>query len=70
MKKVENFYGYDIYELSKEECRENYRVFPCLCAFCDNWDEYEDGVRTPNASECDFENLQEAKQWCKEYDRT
>lgn len=69
MKKIASMYGYEIYELSREEARKEGRVYPCLCAFYDDWDDEEDGVRDVNYSECEFDNLDEANEWCKEYRR-
>lgn len=69
MKHLTTECGYDIYELSKEECKEHGRVYPTLCAFYSDWDESEDGERHVNDSECEFETLREAKSWCKYYQR-
>lgn len=69
MKKIDNFYGYDIYELSLAECRENGIQYPTLTAFYDDWDEDEDGQRTWSAGECDFDTIEEAREWCREYSR-
>lgn len=69
MKLVATYYGYDVFELTATECRQFEREFPCLCVYYDNWDDAEDGVRTPNNSESEFGSLAEAKAWCKEYRR-
>ena len=69
MERVASVFGYDIYELSKEECRKNGRVYPTFCVFPDNWDEEEDGERQVNLSETEEVNLTEAKCWCSYYRR-
>ena len=69
MKQVANFYGFDIYELTEQEAKKACRVYPCLCAFPDNWDEDEDGEREVDISECEFDSLVEAETWCRRYRR-
>ena len=69
MIRIASVCGYDIYELTKEECKANGRVYPTLCAFYDDWDEEEDGERHVNTSESEFETLKEAKEWCNYYQR-
>jgi hypothetical protein len=69
MERLTSAWGYDIYELSKEECKENGRVYPTLCAFSSDWDEAEDGERHVDNSESEFETLKEAKGWCNYYQR-
>lgn len=69
MKKVTTKYGYDVYELTKDECKRNGRIYPLLCAFPNDWDEKEDGKRHVNYSNSEFETLQEFEDWAKEYRR-
>lgn len=69
MEKVTSFYGYDIFALTREEARRNGRIYPCLCAFYNDHDEDEDGAREVNTSKCEFEGIEEALEWCREYSR-
>ena len=64
MKKIETTYGYDIYELSKEECKQRYYEFPTFAIF-DEGETYDTDVE-----QCSVGTLKEAHAWCKEYDRT
>ena len=65
MKKIETAYGYDIFELTKEECKERWYEFLCFAVFVEG-ETYE----TVGLDESTFGTLEEAKDWCKEYDRT
>ena len=64
MKKIETAYGYDIYELTKEECKERWYEFPCFVVF-DEGENYKNGIE-----QCSVGDLGSAKAWCQEYDRT
>ena len=64
MKKIETTRGYDIYELTKEECKEKWYEYPTFAIF-DEGETYENGIE-----QCSVGTLEEAEEWCKEYDRT
>ena len=64
MKKIETAYGYDIFELTKEECREKWYEYPTFAIF-DEGENYDNGIE-----QCSVGTLAEARMWCKEYDRT
>lgn len=64
MKKVKTAYGYDIYELTKEECKKRWYEYPCFCAFCEG-----ENFDTVGYEECSLGTLGELVEWCKEYAR-
>lgn len=65
MKKIETMCGYDLYELTKEECNKHWYEYPCIAIFCEG-ETYD----TVGCDESTFETIKEARAWCKEYDRT
>lgn len=64
---ISNIYGYSIYELSKATCLKHGLEYPCLQAFYA--DEQNPAYIKPQYSECDFETVENAIEWCKEYAR-
>lgn len=69
MKRIENCRGYDIFELTQYECDTSGRIYPTLCIFDDDWNTEETGERDVNVSESEFENLEEARKYCRLYAR-
>ena len=63
MKKIETTQGYDIYELTKEECKEKWYEYPTFAIF-DEGENYDNGVE-----QCSVSTIEEAKEWCEEYSR-
>lgn len=63
MLKVETKYGYDIYELTEQECEENYYAHPCFAVF------HEGEHADIGAEETSEGTLWQALEWCKEYRR-
>ena len=64
MLKLTTSYGYDIYELTEQECNENFYEYPCFCAVYEGED--FDGA---GHEECSVGSLNELLDWCKEYRR-
>lgn len=71
MKYIKTVGIYEIYEASKEECKKGYMgipySYPCLCAFYKNEEPDERTPRVLGKSESDFDTIEEAEEWCKEY---
>lgn len=63
MKKIETTNGYDLYELTKEECSKMWYEYPTIAIF-DEGENYENGIE-----QCSVGTLEEARSWCKEYAR-
>lgn len=64
MVKVAQKYGYDIYELTEQECDERFYEFPCFCAFYEG-----DDFESAGHEECSVGTLKEMLDWCEEYRR-
>ena len=64
MEKVETTNGYDIYELSEDECEERYYSHPTFAVFVEG-ETYD----TVGAEETSEGSLEEAQNWCKRYSR-
>lgn len=64
MVKVETKFGYDIYELTEQECDERFYEFPCFCAFYE-----DDDFESAGHEECSVGTLKEMLDWCEEYRR-
>ena len=56
-------HGYDLYELTKEECKEKWYEYPTIAIF-DEGEDYDTGCE-----QCSVGTLEEAEEWCKEYRR-
>ncbi len=64
MKLVETTHGYDIYELSEQECKESFYEYPTYAVFVEG--ENRDMVGFEEDSEG---SLEEARKWCEKYSR-
>lgn len=64
MVKIETTNGYDIYELSEQECEENFYSFPCFAAV------YEGEELEIGCEETSEGSLEETREWCERYSRT
>lgn len=67
MKFLQTAHGYDIYELSADECKKNFRTFPLFCCF--NAETTEPIDRELALSENEAETLEEMLSWCEKYCR-
>ena len=63
MEKVETTNGYDIYELSEDECEEAYYCHPCFAVVFEGEDIEIGCEETTEGS------LEEAQNWCERYSR-
>lgn len=66
MKFLQTANGYDIYELSADECKKNFRTFPLFCCFHAGTEPVD---RDLALSENEAETLDEMLDWCKQYSR-
>ena len=64
MKKVATSFGYDIYELTQQECDKQFYEYPTFAVFVEG--ENYDTVGVDETSEASFE---EALVWCEKYRR-
>ena len=64
MVEVTSAFGYDIYELTEEECDEGFYEYPCFCAVCEGED-----FEGAGHEECSVGTLNEMLDWCREYRR-
>ena len=62
MVKVETAHGYDIYELSQKECRENFYEYPTFAVFVEG-----ESYATVGVDETSETSLEEARAWCEKY---
>lgn len=58
MKKIKTVKNYNIYELTKEECKQKYYEYPTFAIFDKNYE---------NIEECSVGTIEEAEEWCNEY---
>ena len=66
MKFLQTTNGYDIYELSADECKKNFRTFPLFCCFHAGTEPID---RDLALSENEAETLDEMLDWCQKYNR-
>lgn len=63
---LQTAYGYDIYKLSADECKKNFRTFPLFCCFNAGT---EPADRDLALTENEAETLEEMLDWCEKYSR-
>lgn len=64
MVKIETNNGYDIYELTKQECKDLWYVYPTFAVFVEG-ETYE----TVGYDETSEGSLEDARKWCERYSR-
>lgn len=64
MKKIETVNGYDIFELSQQECNEHWYESPCFAVFVEG-----ENYDTVGVEETTEGSLEDARKWCKKYSR-
>jgi len=62
--KVADLYGFEIYKLSKKECRQENLVYPTLIAVVNYFDEPASEI-TADMSRNDAKSIEEQKAWCR-----